>query len=138
MYNYEYPIKDTIPANFDAFCQVTGYFYALSFCCNLIYNVVFCAYFIIQIKHTLKGKKGSNSDYRRKWLVHLISLCVLAAVGVIFYLTDSIGVSFFGICGFKISAASIFLQSGLIAIYLVIAIASLLYFRKYVPRSSVS
>lgn len=33
----------------------TGYFYTLSFCCNVIYNVVFCMYFIIQLKHALKG-----------------------------------------------------------------------------------
>lgn len=85
-----------------------------------------------------KVRKLPYSEYRRKWLVHLISLCVLAIVGLTFYLTDCIGVSMFGVCGFKISAASVFVQASLIGVYVVIAIVSLLYFRKYVPRSSVS
>lgn len=56
MYNIQYPVKEDVPASFESFCLVTGYFYALSFCCIIIYNVVFCIYFIVQVRNTLKCK----------------------------------------------------------------------------------
>lgn len=63
---------------------------------------------------------------------------MLLVVGLIFYLTDCIGVSLFGVCGFKISAVSIFVQSGLIIVYLCVVIISLVYFLKYIPKVSVA
>jgi hypothetical protein len=68
----------------------------------------------------------------------LISLVVLGIVALIFYLTGAIGVSLFGVCGFKISVFSIFIETVLILIYLMIVIISLLYFRKYIPKVSVA
>lgn len=41
-------------------------------------------------------------------------------------------------CGFKISAVAIFVETGLILLYLLIVIISLVYFRKYVPKMSVA
>jgi hypothetical protein len=60
----------------------------------------------------------------------------LGIVALIFYLTGAIGVSLFGVCGFKISVFSIFIETVLILIYLMIVIISLLYFRKYIPKVS--
>lgn len=64
-------------------------------------------------------------------------MSVLFVVGLILYLTDWVGISLFGVCGLKISPASVFVQAGLILVYLVVLIASVVYFRRYVPRVSV-
>lgn len=70
-------------------------------------------------------------------MVHVICMTVIALVGLTLYLTDAVGVSLFGVCGLKVSPASVFVQTGLIFVYLVVLVVSAVYFQRYVPKISV-
>ena len=69
--------------------------------------------------------------------MHVICLTVVGLAGLIFYLTDGVGISLLGICAMKISSVSIFTQSGLVFIYLLVLIISAVYFKKYIPRQAI-
>ena len=76
-------------------------------------------------------------EYQRKWMVHVLCVTVLLLVAIVLYLADAVGVSLFGVCGLKVSPGSVFVQTGLIFVYLVVLVVSAVYFRRYVPRLSV-
>jgi hypothetical protein len=69
-----------------------------------------------------------------KYLIHIICLCLLGVVAIILYLTNLIGVSLFGYCGFKVSAYSPYFRSSLILVYFICLTITIIYFRKYVPK----
>lgn len=76
-------------------------------------------------------------EYQKKWVVHVLCASVLVLVAIVLYFTDAVGVSLFGVCGLKISPGSVFVQTGLTILYLIVLVVSAIYFRRYVPRLSV-
>lgn len=68
--------------------------------------------------------------------IHIICIILVVTVTLTFYLTDLIGISILGVCGYRIGQHSIYIDIIFTAIYCLIIIISSIFFVKYLKTIS--
>lgn len=118
---------DEPPESDGSFCQANAYISMIAGAFEFLYNCCFCIFVIFKIKSDLKG--GIKKIY-----FHLSAFAITIILMIILGCIHSLGKNIFGTCSVK--AVSTFPVIGpiLLFIYVVLASATIIYFRKRVPN----
>ena len=68
--------------------------------------------------------------------MHIVCLTLILVGTLIFYLTDIVGISILGVCGYRIGPGSIFYDIAFTGCYFVVLVVSYIFFVKYLKYIS--
>ena len=98
-------------------------------------------YFVCIMWSRLKILSNVKSALIAAWIkdnreIHIVCLFLVVVSTIIFYLTDLIGISVLGVCGYKIGSGVIFLDVLLTSSFFVVMFISSIFFIKYLRSIS--
>lgn len=66
--------------------------------------------------------------------VHALCFVIVVIGTIVVYVSNQIGVSVLGICGLKVAKSSVFVQLGILFVYLFVLVTTSVFFLKYLNR----
>jgi hypothetical protein len=119
-----------MPALFPQFCEAIGFFTVLSTSGLNIYNIIFCIILAYTVRNTLKGNFFTKIQY------HTFSIVCIVIITTTIFFSNTVGKNINGICGFKFTKNSAYLNILSASVLICITIVSVNLFRKRIPKNT--
>lgn len=116
------------PVSSGQFCQFNAFFSMIAGAFEFLYNCCFCIFVIYKVKSVLKGVTINQK------LFHIPCFIITFLIILIMELTESLGKNLFGTCSIKAVSKIPLIGPLLFLIYVILAMSTIFYFKKYVPN----
>lgn len=119
---------DEPPESEGTFCKTNAIFSMMAGTFEFLYNCCFCIYVIFKVKSVLKG-----GTIKRIYF-HILCFSITLILMIILGFMNNLGKNLFGTCSVKAVSKFPLIGPLLLVIYVLIAGATIYYFKKYVPN----
>ncbi|KRX00482.1 hypothetical protein PPERSA_03215 [Pseudocohnilembus persalinus] len=117
------------PISTSTFCQVESFFSISAGVSEFVYNCLFCLFIVTKIRNSLYGKSFPQL------YSHIFAAVCMVGCYLFCYLTNSTGLSLFGMCSFKQGNNFGVFGIIIVIVFLIISIFTIVYFKRNIPKN---